>query len=140
MLLSDLSVRRPVFATVIGILLFVFGLFAFTRLPLREYPDIDPPIVSIETRYTGAAANIVETRITELIEDSIAGVLAGVAAGMQVLGFMGGGHIVEGHGDNLLKAGAAKVLPRAWTETVNKARCRPRTERTACRDAPPGCR
>jgi len=74
MLLSDLSVKRPVFATVIGLLLVVFGLVAFTRLPLREYPDIDPPIVSIETSYTGAAANIVETRITELIEDSIAGV------------------------------------------------------------------
>jgi multidrug efflux pump len=74
MLLSDLSVKRPVFATVISLLLVVFGLVAFTRLPLREYPNIDPPIVSIETNYTGAAANVVETRITELIEDSIAGV------------------------------------------------------------------
>jgi multidrug efflux pump len=74
MLLSDLSVKRPVFATVISLLLVVFGLLAFSRLPLREYPNIDPPIVSIETNYTGAAANVVETRITELIEDSIAGV------------------------------------------------------------------
>ncbi len=74
MLLSDLSIKRPVFATVISLLLIVFGLVAFTRLPLREYPNIDPPIVSIETNYTGAAANVVETRITELIEDSIAGV------------------------------------------------------------------
>lgn len=74
MLISDLSVKRPVFATVISLLLVVFGLVAFTRLPLREYPDIDPPVVSIETNYTGAAANVVETRITELIEDSIAGV------------------------------------------------------------------
>ena len=74
MLLSDLSVKRPVFATVISLLLVVFGLVAFFRLPLREYPNIDPPVVSIETNYTGAAANVVETRITELIEDSIAGV------------------------------------------------------------------
>jgi multidrug efflux pump len=74
MLLSDLSVKRPVLATVISLLLVVFGLVAFTRLPLREYPNIDPPVVSIETNYTGAAANVVETRITELIEDSIAGV------------------------------------------------------------------
>ncbi len=74
MLISDLSVKRPVFATVISLLLVVFGLVAFTRLPLREYPNIDPPVVSIETNYTGAAANVVETRITELIEDSIAGV------------------------------------------------------------------
>ncbi len=58
----------------ISLLLVVFGLVAFTRLPLREYPDIDPPVVSIETNYTGAAANVVETRITELIEDSIAGI------------------------------------------------------------------
>jgi multidrug efflux pump len=74
MILSELSVKRPVFASVISLLLVVFGLVAFTRLPLREYPNIDPPIVSIETDYTGAAANVVETRITELIEDSIAGV------------------------------------------------------------------
>ena len=74
MLLPDISVKRPVFATVISLLLVVFGLVAFIRLPLREYPNIDPPIVSIETNYTGAAANVVETRITELIEDSIAGV------------------------------------------------------------------
>ena len=74
MFISDLSVKRPVFASVISLLLVVFGLVAFTRLPLREYPNIDPPIVSIETNYTGAAANVVETRITELIEDSIAGV------------------------------------------------------------------
>ena len=74
MTLSDLSVTRPVFAAVLSLLLVAFGLVAFDRLPLREYPDIDPPVVSIETTYTGAAANVVETRITELIEDRIAGV------------------------------------------------------------------
>jgi multidrug efflux pump len=47
---------------------------AFDRLPLREYPDIDPPMVSVETRYPGASANVVETRITQLIEDRISGV------------------------------------------------------------------
>ena len=49
MLLSDISVKRPVFASVISLLLLVFGLVAFDRLPLREYPDIDPPVVSIDT-------------------------------------------------------------------------------------------
>lgn len=74
MILSDISVTRPVFATVLSLLLVAFGLVAFERLPLREFPDIDPPIVSIETLYPGAAANVVETRITQLIEDRIAGV------------------------------------------------------------------
>ena len=74
MLLSDISVTRPVFASVISLLLIAFGIVSFTRLPLREYPDIDPPVVSISTSYQGAAANVVETRITEVIEDRISGV------------------------------------------------------------------
>ncbi len=74
MVLSDFSVTRPVFASVISLLLIAFGIVAFTRLPLREYPDIDPPVVTINTSYPGASASIVETRVTELIEDRIAGV------------------------------------------------------------------
>lgn len=74
MLLSDVSVKRPVFAAVMSLLLVAFGIVCFDRLPLREYPDIDPPIVSIRTTYQGAAANVVETRITEPIERRISGV------------------------------------------------------------------
>ncbi len=74
MILFDISVTRPVLAAVLSLLLIAFGLLSFDRLPLREYPDIDPPVVSIETIYPGAAANVVETRITELIEDRVAGV------------------------------------------------------------------
>ncbi|MCG8668383.1 MAG: efflux RND transporter permease subunit [Pseudomonadales bacterium] len=74
MLLSDVSVKRPVFASVISLILIAFGLVAFDRLPLREYPQIDPPIVTVSTGYPGAAANVVETRITKIIEDRIAGV------------------------------------------------------------------
>jgi multidrug efflux pump len=73
-ILSDISVTRPVFASVLSLLLIVFGLVAFSRLPLREYPDIDPPVVSIDTIYPGAAASVVETRVTEIIEDRVAGV------------------------------------------------------------------
>jgi multidrug efflux pump len=73
-ILSDVSVRRPVFAAVISLLLIAFGWVAFERLPLREYPDIDPPVVSIDTVYPGAAADVVERRITEIIEDRIAGI------------------------------------------------------------------
>ncbi|HPF24500.1 MAG TPA: efflux RND transporter permease subunit, partial [Hyphomonas sp.] len=74
MLLSDVSIKRPVFASVISLVLVIFGIVSFMRLPLREYPDIDAPIVNIQTNYPGASANVVETRITRIIEDSIAGV------------------------------------------------------------------
>lgn len=74
MWISDTSVRRPVLALVLNLLLVVFGLLAFSDLPLREYPDIDPPVVSIDTVYPGASANVVESRITEVIEDRIAGI------------------------------------------------------------------
>jgi len=74
MFLSDLAVKRPVFGSVISFLLIAFGLVAFDRLPLREYPDIEPPVISIETTYRGSSAAVVESRITQLIEDRIAGV------------------------------------------------------------------
>ncbi|MBA54848.1 MAG: multidrug transporter AcrB [Pseudomonadales bacterium] len=74
MLISDLSIKRPVFASVISLLLIAFGLVAFDRLTLREYPRIDPPVVTISTGYRGAAAAVVETRITQIIEERIAGV------------------------------------------------------------------
>lgn len=74
MLLSDVSVKRPVFASVINLLLLVFGIVAITFLSLREYPDIDPPIVSVNTDYPGASAEIIETRITQLLEERISGI------------------------------------------------------------------
>lgn len=74
MLLSDVSIKRPVFSAVISLLLIIFGVVAFDRLSLRQYPDIDPPVVSIDTVYPGAAANVVETRITQFIEERISGV------------------------------------------------------------------
>jgi len=74
MLLSDISVKRPVFATVINVLLLVFGIVSISLLSLREYPDIDPPIVSINTNYPGASASIIESRITQLLEDRISGI------------------------------------------------------------------
>lgn len=74
MILCDISLKRPVLASVINILLVILGLVAFDKLPLREYPNIDSPIISIDTRYRGANAQVVETRITQLIEDSISGI------------------------------------------------------------------
>jgi multidrug efflux pump len=72
--LSDLSVRRPVLATVFSLLIIAFGAIAFTTLPLRELPDVDQPVVSISTLYPGASAQVVETQITRIIEDQLSGI------------------------------------------------------------------
>lgn len=74
MVLSDVSIKRPVFATVMSLLLVVLGIASFLRLPVRELPAIDPPIVSVTTTYRGAAAPVVETQVTEIIEGAIAGI------------------------------------------------------------------
>lgn len=80
MRISDISVQRPVLATVLAALIVAFGLLALQGLPLQEYPSIDPPVVSIDTRYPGASASVVETRITQVLEDRISGV-----AGIRVI-------------------------------------------------------
>jgi multidrug efflux pump len=72
MKLSELSIQRPVFATVMSLAILLFGVIAFTRLPVREYPDIDPPIVSITTFYRGASPSVVETEITDVLEEQLA--------------------------------------------------------------------
>ena len=68
MLLSDVSIKRPVFATVIGLLLVAIGAVSFTRLSLREYPDIDPPIVSVSVDYTGASGPCDFTDIGDILD------------------------------------------------------------------------
>lgn len=74
MFVSDIFIKRPVFAMVVSLLLVVFGVVSFTRLSLREFPDIDPPVVTVSVDYPGAAAAIVESRVTQVIEDRISGV------------------------------------------------------------------
>ena len=74
MKISDLSVRRPVFATVMSLLLFILGIGAVTRLSLREFPDVERPVVNIETRYRGASSDVVESRISQIIENEISGI------------------------------------------------------------------
>ncbi len=74
MFLSDVSIRRPVFASVINLLIIIIGIVAFTKLPLREFPDIDAPVISVETTYTGASSKVIETRVTQILEDSISGI------------------------------------------------------------------
>ena len=74
MRLSDISIERPVFATVLSLLLIVVGLMAYARLTLRELPAIDPPVVSVDVTYPGASAGVVETRVTQVLEDALAGI------------------------------------------------------------------
>ncbi|CCQ11096.1 RND multidrug efflux transporter; Acriflavin resistance protein [Pseudoalteromonas luteoviolacea B = ATCC 29581] len=74
MKITDTAVKRPVFAIVINLLLLTFGLVAFSMLPLREYPDIESPIVSVRTDYPGASAEVVETKITQILENRISGI------------------------------------------------------------------
>ncbi|MGH6944802.1 MAG: efflux RND transporter permease subunit, partial [Geminicoccaceae bacterium] len=72
--LSALCIRRPVFATVLSLIVVLVGLVAYQRLPVREYPNIDPPVVSVHTTYPGANAEIIETQVTKVLEDSLAGI------------------------------------------------------------------
>ncbi len=76
MLISELSIHRPIFATVLSMMLLVVGLIGLTRLwqGIRELPDVNAPVVSIETRYRGASAQIIENKVTQPIEDRIAGI------------------------------------------------------------------
>ncbi len=74
MLISDISVRRPVFATVISLVLIILGVLALASLPIREYPQIEPSVVSVATAYRGASGDIIERRVTQVLEDAIAGI------------------------------------------------------------------
>ena len=74
MVLSDISIRRPVLATVMSLLIILLGVIAFDRLAVREYPKIDPPIVSVRTVLKGATAQVVESTITTPVEDALSGI------------------------------------------------------------------
>jgi len=74
MTLSDLSIKRPVLAIVFSLIIILFGLVGYFSLGVREYPSVDPPIISVRTTYTGANADIIESQITEVIEEAISGV------------------------------------------------------------------
>ena len=72
--ISETTVRRPVLATVISMFLVLIGLVSYDKLTIREYPDIDKPVVTVTTIYRGASAEIVERDITQILEDSLAGI------------------------------------------------------------------
>ncbi|GAB4558786.1 MAG: efflux RND transporter permease subunit [Rhizobacter sp.] len=74
MRLSDVTIRRPVFATVLSLLLVLVGAVSFQRLQVREYPRIDEPVVNVSTRLIGASSEVIESQVTKPLEDSIAGI------------------------------------------------------------------
>jgi multidrug efflux pump len=74
MQLPEISIRRPVFATVLSLLILLIGYVSYTKLSVREYPKIDEPNVTVSTNYRGASAEIVETQVTKVLEDSLAGI------------------------------------------------------------------
>jgi multidrug efflux pump len=74
MRLSDTTIRRPVFATVLSLLLVLVGAVSLTRLQVREYPRIDEPVVNVSTRLVGASSEVIESQVTKPLEDSIAGI------------------------------------------------------------------
>jgi hydrophobe/amphiphile efflux-1 (HAE1) family protein len=73
MFLTDLSIKRPVVASVMSLVLVIFGLVTFQEIPTDELPDVQPPVVTIQTNYKGASAEIVDTQITQKIEDFVGG-------------------------------------------------------------------
>ena len=74
MQLAEVSIRRPVFATVLSLLIVLVGAVSFNRLTVREYPKIDEPVVTVSARYAGASAEVIESQVTKPLEDSIAGI------------------------------------------------------------------
>ncbi len=74
MILSDLSIRRPVLATVVNLIIVLVGLIAWDRLTIREFPNVDDPVVTITTNYLGANAEIIESQVTKSLEDGISGI------------------------------------------------------------------
>ena len=74
MRLPEICIQRPVFATVLSVIVLLVGLISYTRLSVREYPRIDEPVVSVETYYQGASAEVVESQITKVLEDSLSGI------------------------------------------------------------------
>ena len=74
MQLAEISIRRPVFATVLSLLIVLIGAVSFNRLTVREYPKIDEPVVTVSVRYAGASAEVIESQVTKPLEDSIAGI------------------------------------------------------------------
>jgi multidrug efflux pump len=74
MTLPEICIRRPVFATVLSLIIVLIGVISYQRLSVREYPRIDEPVVSVSTTYRGASAEVIESQVTKILEDSLSGI------------------------------------------------------------------
>lgn len=71
MTISDLSIKRPILSSVVSIVIVLFGIVGLTSLGVREYPSVDPAVITVTTNYPGANADVIESQITEVLEESI---------------------------------------------------------------------
>ncbi len=123
MLLSDLSITRPVLATVMSLLIVLAGLAAFLSIPVREYPDVDNPVVSITTTYVGASPTTVESTITEPIEQSLNGI-EGIRNITSISGFSRSSTTVEfvaGRDIDLAVTDVSNAIQRAFDDIPDEA-------------------
>src|SRR5688572_31344078 len=74
MRLPEICITRPVFATVLSLVIVLVGAVSYLRLSVREYPRIDEPVVSVSTIYRGASAEVIESQVTKILEDSLSGI------------------------------------------------------------------
>ena len=74
MILSEICIKRPVFASVLSLAILLVGMISYFRLPVRELPKIDEPIVTVTTTYRGASADVMESQVTKPLEDSLSGI------------------------------------------------------------------
>ena len=123
MFLSDLCITRPVLATVMSLLIVLAGLAAFLNIPVREYPDVDNPVVSITTTYVGASPTTVESTITEPVEQSLNGI-EGVRNITSISGFSRSSVTVEfvaGRDIDLAVTDVSNAIQRAFDDIPNEA-------------------
>ena len=120
MFITDLSIRRPVVSAVFSMILVVFGLFVFWKLPVRELPSgLQPPVVQIQVDYQGASAEIISSEIVEIIEDNIIKKIE-VETGIRNKGNL---EILSGlnEGDKIIAEGLTKVRPGMKVKPIVKS-------------------
>ena len=111
MFVTELSIKRPAVSWVMSLILIIFGLFVFWKLPVRELPNgIQPPVVQVQVNYSSAAASIIDQEVTQVLEDVIGG-----AEGIKNIEIISG--LVEG--DIIVADGLKKVRPRGKIKPIN---------------------
>ena len=129
MYITELSIKRPVVAVVFSMILVVFGLFVFSKLPVRELPSgLQPPVVQVQVDYQGSSAEVISSEITEIIEDVIGGAegiknidsKSEIRTGVRNQGNI---EILDGlvEGDKIIAEGLTKVRPGMKVKPIIKS-------------------